>query len=121
MENIIITAEEIDVRCHKKFARYILLQCPDPERPDPLFRKALTLVLLRTGEEDAVLLSAYAGEKASPEPWSPWLTDAERESARAFWSAHALACPESDLRMIFCASAPVRTRQMAFPAAHMTS
>ena len=58
----------------------------------------LTLVLLRTGEEDAVLLTAYAGEKASPEPWSPWLTDAERESARAFWSTHALTCPESGLK-----------------------
>ena len=59
---------------------------------------ALTLVLLRTGEEDAVLLTAYAGEKASPEPWSPWLTDAERKDAEAFWTTHALAYPKSALR-----------------------
>ena len=58
----------------------------------------LTLVLLRTSEEEAVLLTAYAGEKASPEPWSPSLTDEEREAAEAFWSNHALAYPESALR-----------------------
>ena len=57
----------------------------------------LTLVLLRTSEEEAVLLTAYAGEKASPEPWSPSLTDAERKAAKAFWSTHALAWPGSAL------------------------
>ncbi|MBQ8075852.1 MAG: hypothetical protein IJ237_07700 [Oscillospiraceae bacterium] len=63
----------------------------------PIPVTSLTLALLRTGEKEAILLTAFAGEKASPEPWSPSLTDAEREAAEAFWNNHALAFPESAL------------------------
>ncbi|HCI74468.1 MAG TPA: hypothetical protein DHV42_08045 [Lachnospiraceae bacterium] len=57
----------------------------------------LFLALRRTDENEAILLTAYAGEEAFPEPWTPWLSDAEREISEAFWSTHALAFPESSL------------------------
>ena len=72
---------------------------PTPMIPGvpPVPVNTLFLALLHTDEAEAILLTAYAGEEAFPEPWTPWLSDAEREISEAFWSNHALALPEASL------------------------
>ncbi len=68
------------------YSRFVLNREPDP------CSSVVVILKKATNEENTyVLLTAYVGHLAEPEPWDRNLRDeASRRKSREFWSTHAL-------------------------------
>ncbi len=63
---------------------------PVIKEAEPVLSDKLTMCILRINETESILLTAYVGEAAPPEPWDEHIeTEEERAVSRAFWSSHA--------------------------------